>query len=63
MVYFRERRMSNLIMSAVVRSPETLKEAMAEDLKSSRYLITAMDGETFGHHRPGLEKLLFDIFN
>ena len=63
MVYFRERRMSNLIMSAVVRSPETLKEAMAQDLKSSRYLITAMDGETFGHHRPGLEKLLFDIFS
>lgn len=62
-VYFRERRMSNLIMSAVVRSPETLKEAMAQDLKSSRYLITAMDGETFGHHRPGLEKLLFDIFS
>jgi len=21
-----------------------------------------MDGETFGHHRPGLEKLLFDIY-
>jgi hypothetical protein len=62
-VYFRERRMSNLIMSAVVRSPETLKEAMAKDLASSRFLITAMDGETFGHHRPGLEKLLFDIFS
>jgi hypothetical protein len=61
-VFFRERRMSNLIMSAVVRSPETLKEAMVNDLQSSRYLITAMDGETFGHHRPGLEKLLFDIF-
>lgn len=60
--YFRERRMSNLIMSAVVRSPETLKEAMQKDLSSSRYLITAMDGETFGHHRPGLEKLLFDVF-
>ena len=63
MVYFRERRLSNLIMSAVVRSPATLKEAMVNDLKSSRYLITAMDGETFGHHRPGLEKLLFDIFS
>jgi len=61
-VFFRERRMSNLIMSAVVRSPETLREAMCDDMKSSRYLITAMDGETFGHHRPGLEKMLFDIF-
>ncbi len=62
-VYFRERRLSNLIMSAVVRSPETLKQAMSEDMKSGRYALTAMDGETFGHHRPGLEKMLIDIFN
>ena len=62
LAFFRERRMSNLIMSAVVRSPETLKEAMAKDMASPRYLVTAMDGETFGHHRPGLEKLLFNIF-
>lgn len=62
LVFFRERRLSNLIMSAVVRSKETLKEAMKDDLKSGRYLITGMDGETFGHHRPGLEKLLFEIF-
>jgi len=61
-VFFRERRLSNLIMSAVVRSAETLKDAMKDDLKSGRYLVTAMDGETFGHHRPGLEGMLFDIF-
>ena len=61
-VFFRERRLSNLIMSAVVRSRETLLESMKDDLKSGRYLITAMDAETFGHHRPGLEKLLFEIF-
>lgn len=61
-VFFRERRLSNLIMSAVVRSKESLKEAMKDDLKSGRYLITAMDGETFGHHRPGLEKMLLQIF-
>ena len=62
LVFFRERRLSNLIMSAVVRSEETLREAMREDLKSNRYVITAMDGETFGHHRPGLEKMLFDVW-
>ncbi len=61
-VFFRERRLSNLIMSAVVRSKETLVDAMKSDLLSGRYLITAMDAETFGHHRPGLEKMLFDIF-
>ncbi len=63
LVFFRERRLSNLIMSAVVRSRETLLEAMKEDILSGRYLVTAMDAETFGHHRPGLEKMLFDIFD
>ena len=62
LVFFRERRLSNLIMSAVVRSRESLLEAMKEDLANGRYLLTAMDGETFGHHRPGLEKMLFDVF-
>lgn len=62
-VFFRERRISNLIMSAVARTPETLKESIEEDMQSGKYVITAMDGETFGHHRPGLEGLLFDIFS
>lgn len=62
-VFFRERRLSNLIMSAIVRSKDTLIEAMKDDIKSDRYVITAMDAETFGHHRPGLEKMLFDIFD
>lgn len=62
-IFFRERRVSNLIMSSIVRSPKSLINAMHEDLKSGKYLITAMDGETFGHHRPGLENLLFEIFD
>ncbi|MEK7615952.1 MAG: hypothetical protein AAB420_01965 [Patescibacteria group bacterium] len=62
-VFFRERRLSNLIMSAVVRSPETLKDAMKDDLASGRYMVTAMDGETFGHHRPGLHRLLLGIYD
>ena len=61
-VVFRERRPSNLIMSSMVRSGDSLIEALGEENKNSRYLLTAMDGETFGHHRPGLEKLLFSIF-
>lgn len=62
-VYFRNRRISNLIMSAVVRSEDSLAEAMRDEMKRNGYLITGMDGETFGHHRPGLENLLFQIFN
>jgi hypothetical protein len=62
-VYFRERRLSNLIMSSVVRSPESVGEAMKGDMEQNKYVITAMDGETFGHHRPGLEQTLFDILS
>lgn len=55
-VFFRERTYSNLIMSALVRREEDFKDM--EDFKSKNYLVTGMDGETFGHHRPGLQKLL-----
>ena len=62
-VYFRERRISNMIMGAVVRSDQSLIEAMKGDIKDDRYLITGMDGETFGHHRHGLDKLLLAIYS
>lgn len=61
-VFFRDRRLSNLIMSAVVRSRDTLLEAMEGEMKKNNYIVTAMDAETFGHHRPGLEKMLFEVF-
>ena len=61
-LFFRERRTSNLIMSAVVRSASSLTEALNKGEQKNRYLLTAMDGETFGHHRPGLERLLFEIW-
>lgn len=58
---FRERRVSNAIMSAVVRNKEEFLSLLRNELKENIYLCTAMDGETFGHHRPGLEKFLFEI--
>lgn len=60
---FRERRMSNLIMSAVIRDQKNFIASLGENLKKNRYLFTGMDGETFGHHRPGLENLLFKIIS
>lgn len=56
---FRERRISNCIMSAVVRSKKEF--AALTEKEEEKYFCTAMDGETFGHHRPGLEKTLFKI--
>jgi predicted glycosyl hydrolase (DUF1957 family) len=61
-VFFRERRMSWIILSGQVGTGELLIKSLGERLKKNEYLITAMDGETFGHHRPGLEMLLFEIY-
>lgn len=60
-VYFREKNPSNVIMSAQARSAESLKKIMADRLKKNEYIVTAMDAETFGHHRPGHEEMLFSL--
>lgn len=60
-VFFREKQPSNIIMGALVRSAESLKKVMAKRLEENTYVVTAMDGETFGHHRPGFEESFFDI--
>lgn len=61
-VFFRERRASNMIMSAMAHSAKVVEETLRPIMKSDRYLLTAMDGETFGHHHAGLEKMLFEVF-
>ena len=62
-VFFRNRRVSNLIMSGVARDLETVKQGISQEMKNNEYLVTAMDGETFGHHHPGLENFLFQILD
>ncbi len=58
---FRERRISNAIMSAMIRNKKEFLAVIKDDIEKDKYLCTAMDGETFGHHRPGLEKSLIKI--
>lgn len=59
---FREHRLSATIMSAGPRDTPGLKKAAGNDLSDHRMIVTAMDGETFGHHRVGHEQLLFGMF-
>lgn len=59
---FREHRLSATIMSAGPRDTEQLKAAVGPALHERRMIVTAMDGETFGHHRVGHEQLLFGMF-
>jgi len=61
-ILFRDKRASILILSAIVRSAQSLLEELGDEIKKNRYLLTVMDAETFGHHRPGLEKFLFEIY-
>ncbi|MBI4837467.1 MAG: UvrB/UvrC motif-containing protein [Candidatus Portnoybacteria bacterium] len=61
-IYFRERKMSWVILSGQVGTGRLLMQSLGNRLHKKEYLLTAMDGETFGHHRPGLEQLLFEIY-
>lgn len=58
---FRERRVSNCLMSALIKNGREFRQVLGEDLEKKIYLLTGIDGETFGHHRPQLEKSLFKI--
>ncbi|MFN3301447.1 MAG: UvrB/UvrC motif-containing protein [Patescibacteria group bacterium] len=61
-IIFRDKRISVLILSAIIRNINSLKIELKDDLRKNRYLLTVMDAETFGHHRPGLEKFFQEIF-
>ena len=61
-VFFRDRSLSFSILSSKgVGAAPTILRFLGDRLMSDEYAVTAMDGETFGHHRPGLETLLFDL--
>lgn len=60
-LFFRNKRVSSLILSAVTRQASGLLEESQDLHTKDKYWFTVMDAETFGHHRIGHEKLLFDI--
>lgn len=61
-IYFREREISFKILSAQLGTGKLLLHELGSRVNENKYLLTAMDGETFGHHRLGLEQLLFDLY-
>ncbi len=61
-IFFRERESSFKILSGQLGTVKLFEDYLGERLERNEYLLTAMDGETFGHHRPGMEKLLFEIY-
>lgn len=61
-VFFRQREISFRILSAQVYASRMIVNLFKSKIKPDEFVITAMDGETFGHHRPGLDELLFEVY-
>lgn len=62
-VFFRNKRVSAMILAATVRSAEDLYNETKDLQDTQKYFFTVMDVETFGHHRVGHERLLFEILD
>ena len=61
-VFFRERNLTFKILSAPVAGAlPGILNFLEPRFGKDEYTVTAMDGETFGHHRPGLENLFFEL--
>lgn len=63
-IFFRDKRLSVLILSGYVHTWQNLLEEIPDYFEDSqRYSVTIMDAETFGHHRPGLTDFLLEIYD
>jgi hypothetical protein len=62
LVFFKERPFSAGITYGTYPSAEPFLTALKSGLKKHSYLLTGTDGEVYGHHRPGQEKLLSEVF-
>lgn len=60
-LFFRERETSYKILSGQLGTPKLLWDSLGDRVAKNEYLLTAMDGETFGHHRPGMDQALMDL--
>jgi hypothetical protein len=61
-VFFKERPFSAGITYGTYPSAEPLLAALKGKLEGDSYLLTGTDGEVYGHHRPGQENLLSEVF-
>jgi len=62
LVFFKERPFSAGITYGTYPAAEPFLAALKGRLEGHSYLLTGTDGEVYGHHRPGQEKLLSEVF-
>lgn len=60
-LFFRNKRVSSLVLSAATRDSDELIRQTKDLHDEDKYWFVVMDAETFGHHRVGHEKFLFEI--
>lgn len=61
-IFFKERRYSSGLTYGRFLDGESFEKTMLGEIDSKSYLLTGTDGEIYGHHRKGQERLLEDIF-
>lgn len=61
-IFFKERKFSSGLTYGRFLNGEDFEKALAGEIGAESYLLTGTDGEIYGHHRKGQEKLLEDIF-
>jgi len=61
-VFFKERPVSARITYGSYPNAEKFLAALANRMEQEWYLLTGTDGEVYGHHRPGQEELLREIY-
>lgn len=62
LVFFKERPFSAGITYGAFPSAEAFLAALEGTGHQQGYLLTGTDGEVYGHHRPGQEKLMSELF-
>ena len=56
-VVFRNRGLSDIFYTGWLNSEEKFYQALKNDKRSDKFLVTAFDAENLGHHKPGTEKI------
>jgi Glycosyl hydrolase family 57 len=62
-VLFRNHNVSVRVAFGEAKTKSEFFDLVQAWVRPDEYLVTGMDGETFGHHRPGLEKVLSEIYS
>ncbi len=61
-VFFKERPFSAGITYGSYPGAKPFFEALKDKFATETYMLTGTDGEVYGHHRPGQERLLLEVF-